>query len=113
MSLPNTTDVNGASCTTFNIVADSSRKDENGKYIPIFYRVTAWRKLGERCSKFLSTKGESILVVGDFSQREYTDDAGQKRNQNQITANTVEFLGGRKQVQEQASPQADTDELPF
>lgn len=111
--MPNTTDVNGASCTTFTIAADTTRKDENGKYIPIFYRVTAWRKLGERCSQYLSTKGEPLLVVGDFSQREYTDDAGQKRSQNQITANNVEFLGGRKQPQEQTTPQAATDDLPF
>lgn len=108
---PTIKDVNGMSCTSFNIASDSMKKDENGTKIPIFYSVSVWGQNGERAAKYLK-KGNPVLIVGDFSQRTYTGNDGKDRFQNQIRASNVEYLGGTKQTQE-AKTEVPEDELPF
>ena len=75
---PALTTVNDAACTTFALASDTRAKDQDGRYIPIFYRVTAWRRLGENVAQYLH-KGDAVTVTGDLSQRSYVDREGQSR----------------------------------
>lgn len=115
---PALTTVNDAACTTFTLASDTRARDQDGKYIPIFYRVTAWRRLGENVAQYLH-KGDAVTVAGDLSQRSYVDREGQNRTSLQITASHVEFPGKRSAAptaQEQAAPalaSQDDDSLPF
>ena len=56
-----------------------------------FFRVTAWRQLGENCQKFL-TKGRKVAVVGSVSVSSYEakDGSGTKFSL-EMTADDVEF----------------------
>ena len=93
-----------------------------------FFRVSAWRQLGENCAKFLA-KGRKVCVVGPVSVRTYQANDGTTRANLEVTAEDVEFLSARNDGEAgaysapaaapAAEPQAagftavETDELPF
>jgi single-strand DNA-binding protein len=60
-----------------------------------WFRVTAWRKLAETVSQYLS-KGRQVLVIGEIEEaRTYTDRDGNTRAALEVTAQTVRFIGQR------------------
>lgn len=85
-----------------------------------FFRITAWRQLGETCAKALS-KGQKVCVTGSVSARAYQGKDGSTHVSLEVTADDVEFLSARTQQQEPAQQaprqepmQVDTgDDLPF
>lgn len=131
---PVMSNVNGAECCTFSVANNTRRKDETGNYIPVFYRVTAWRQQATLCSTYLH-KGDRVQVVGEFNPRNYIDKDGSRRTSLDVTADSnggITFIRLRKT--EQPAPQAnntynataatpnatgfaqvtaDDDELPF
>lgn len=82
--------VHDTPCTSFTLASDTRQRDADGKYIPIFYRVSAWRRMAETTAQYLH-KGDAVTVTGDLSQRTYVDRDGQNRTSLQITASHVEF----------------------
>lgn len=56
-----------------------------------FFRVTAWRQLGENAAKYLA-KGRKVCVVGAVSARAYQTQSGETRVSLEVTAEDVEFL---------------------
>ena len=56
-----------------------------------FFRVTAWRDLGENCAKYLA-KGRKVAVSGPVSVSSYTSDQGKTYVNLEVLANDVEFL---------------------
>ncbi len=95
-----------------------------------FFRVTAWRQLGENCNKFLA-KGRKVCVIGPVSARTYQANDGTTRVSLEVRADDVEFLSPRGETEAMGgyaapaapAPAADvqpagftsveTDELPF
>jgi single-strand DNA-binding protein len=61
----------------------------------VWFRVAAWRELGERCQQYLS-KGRQVLVIGTIDVRAYTDQSSQPQATLELTARDVRFLGGRE-----------------
>jgi single-strand DNA-binding protein len=61
---------------------------------PNFFDVTVWGAQGENCARFLS-KGRPVAIDGRLEWREFTDNAGNKRQAIEIVADGVQFLGGR------------------
>jgi single-strand DNA-binding protein len=61
-----------------------------------WHRIVAWGKTAELCAQYLA-KGRSVYIEGRLQTREWEDKEGQKRRTTEITANTVQFLGGRGQ----------------
>lgn len=59
-----------------------------------FFRVNAWRGLGENCAKFLA-KGRKVAVVGSVSVNTYTGSDGKTRVSMDVHADEVEFLSPR------------------
>jgi single-strand DNA-binding protein len=77
-----------------------------------FYRVTAWRELGENCAKYLA-KGRKVYICGTVDVSTYTGNDGQVHANLEVTANEVEFLtpregqgAGQAPAQGYASPSA-------
>ena len=68
--------------------AQSSQPDAD------FFRVSAWRELGENCAKFLA-KGRKVCVVGPVSVRTYQANDGTTRASLEVMATEVEFLSSR------------------
>ena len=129
----------GTPVTNFSVA--TSRKWTNKDGSPgeetIWFRVAAWRKLGEICNQYLS-KGRQVFVEGRITPdkatggpRVWTGTDGQPRASYEITAFEVKFLGGasggggtfppgstttppQQQQQQDASAAGMTeDEIPF
>ncbi len=93
-----------------------------------FFRVTAWRQLGENCQRYLA-KGRKVFVSGPLTARTYQANDGTTRVSLEVTADDVEFLssrnddpaGGYAPAPAAPAPMAqasgftavETDELPF
>ena len=94
-----------------------------------FFRVSAWRQLGENCQRYL-TKGSKVFVSGPLTARTYQANDGTTRVSLEVTADDVEFLssrnddstaGGYSPAPSAPAPMAqnsgftavETDELPF
>ena len=56
-----------------------------------WYRVTAWRGLGEVCGKFVK-KGMSVMVSGTVSASAFMGQDGQPRASLDLTARDIQFL---------------------
>jgi len=138
------TTTTGLSVCSFTVAVNqrpSKAQRESGQEPPAkFFRVTAWRELGENCAKYLA-KGRKVYVEGTIGASAYTgQEDGKPHASLEMTANEVEFLSSRGDAQDggqsagnvaqapAAAPAAqaataaaapagftevDTDELPF
>lgn len=90
-----------------------------------FFRITAWRQLGENCAKYLA-KGRKVFVSGPVSARVYQANDGSSRVSLEVTADDVEFLTPKQEgaaapaytppapaAQNSGFTAVETDELPF
>ena len=77
----------GHTVCTFTIAVNGRKSDEAST----FFRVTAWRQLGENCNRYL-TKGKKVFVSGPVSVSTYTAKDGTTRASLEVTAEDVEFL---------------------
>ena len=120
----------GIQVCTFTVAVNRRRSNnqDSGQPEADFFRVTAWRQLGENCAKFL-TKGRKVCVIGPVSVNTYTGNDGTTRASMEVTADDVEFLTPRSEAGEPvrspaptaAAPvapagdfvQVDEDDLPF
>ena len=120
----------GVNVCTFTVAVNrrGRRDEQNSQPEADFFRVTAWRQLGENCGKFLA-KGRKVCVIGPVSVHTYTGNDGTTRASLEVTADDVEFLSARNDGEAgaysapaaapAAEPQAagftavETDELPF
>lgn len=102
-------------------VAVNRRNAREGQPDADFFRVSAWRQLGENCGKFLH-KGSKVCVVGSVSVRTYQTNSGETRANLEVTAEDVEFLSGKSETPAAETSPVDaqsgftpveTDELPF
>jgi single-strand DNA-binding protein len=77
-------------------VAVNSRRKEGDQWVdkPNYFDVTVWGAQGENCATYLS-KGRPVAVQGRLDWREWQDRDGNKRQNVEIIADTVQFLGSR------------------
>lgn len=86
----------GISVCDFTVAVNRRKSDESD-----FFRVTAWRQLGENAAKYLA-KGRKVCVVGPVSARSYQTQNGETRVSLEVTAEDVEFLSSRGEQNETA-----------
>lgn len=101
-------------------MAVNRKKAADGAHQVDYFRVTAWRQLGENCYKYLA-KGRKVAVVGPVSVSTFmAKDGSGVRYSLDVTAEDVEFLtpkgndnapGGQSQAQ--YYEQVDDEDLPF
>lgn len=77
-------------------VAVNRRKTANGQQEADFFRVSAWRQLGDNCQRYLA-KGRKVAVVGPVSVSTYQANDGSVRAQLEVTADDVEFLNSKSE----------------
>lgn len=109
----------GVTVCNFDIAVNDKR---GGQDNTLYFRVSAWRQLGENCARYLA-KGRKVFVSGPLSYRTYQAGDGSTRVQLEITADDVEFLSPREEVGPAYYPATtptvsdmtpvETDELPF
>lgn len=120
------TTASGVSVCTFSVAVNRRQNRQNGQQDADFFRVSAWRELGENCAKWL-IKGKKVCVIGPVSVSTYTGQDGKTYANMEVTAQDVEFLSPAGQTENAApaqQPQVDPqsgmqqvamgdDELPF
>ena len=82
---------NGTNVCTMNLAVNRRFADVNGERKADFFRITAWRQLGESCARYLS-KGKKMCVIGELTARLYDAKDGSTRVSLEVTADEVEFL---------------------
>lgn len=77
-----------------------------------FFRINAWRNLGEVCGRCL-TKGKKVAVVGELHPRLYEDKTGKTRLSLDVEADEVEFLSPKDEKLETKpqKPERQTNDL--
>lgn len=103
----------GVSVCDFTVAVNRKRGEGTD-----YFRVTAWRQLGENCQKYLA-QGRKVYVSGALSAKTYQTKSGETKVELGITAEDVEFLSGRDEQKPMAQApstfmQVDAgDEMPF
>lgn len=112
----------GVSVCNFDVAVNERR---GGQDTTSYFRVAAWRQLGEICQKYLA-KGRKVCVTGEVRARAYQGNDGTPRAALEVTAENVHFLSGRADSEAASGSSApsaatqaggftavETDELPF
>lgn len=95
----------GITVCSFTIAVNRRHEDKNGERPADYFRINAWRQLGESCGRFLA-KGRKVAVVGELQARLYDAKDGSARMSLDVQADEVEFLSPRTNS-EAASGQAE------
>lgn len=98
----------GVNVCTFTVAVNRRRSANGNQPEADFFRVSAWRALGENCQRYLA-KGRKVAVTGSVEVRAYTGSDGQPKASLEMTADDVEFLSSRNEQSEtvQSEPPAD------
>ena len=108
---------NGITVASFTIAVDRRFKDANGDKVTDFFRINAWRQLGETCARYLS-KGRKVAVIGELQARTYEAKDGTTRMSLDVQADEVEFLSPKQDAHDEPQDASgftyiSSDEIPF
>jgi len=95
---------NGDAVASFS-VADSQGKDK----ATIWWNCSIFGKRAEALTQYL-TKGQAVTVVGNVTQREYTDKDGAQKKAMEIRVTDVALQGGKRE--EAPAPQRQAPARP-
>ena len=98
---------NGVTVCSFTIAVNRRFAAANGERPTDFFRINAWRQLGETCSRYLS-KGRKVAVDGELQARTNEAKDGTTRMSLDVQADEVEFLSP-KQQEDGAAPARGAD----
>ena len=107
----------GINVCSFTVAVNRRKANEDGSHDADFFRVTAWRQLGENCARFLD-KGRKVYVRGAVALHTFTKNDGTNGASMEVVADDVEFLSPRVSDETPANVPAgfaavESDELPF
>ena len=108
----------GVTVCSFNVAVDRRFKDAKGEKVTDFFRVQAWRGLGETCAKYVK-KSMKVAVIGELQPRLYEAKDGKTRMSLDVVADEVEFMSrvDERPAMKQADPNTFADisskDLPF
>ncbi len=89
----------GVTVCSFTIAVNRRFAQQGGEKTTDFFRINAWRQLGETCARYLA-KGRKVAVVGELQARTYEGNDGQTRMSLDVSADEVEFLTPKQQQEE-------------
>jgi single-strand DNA-binding protein len=109
----------GRPFTSFSVACNRTYNTQEGerREETEWFRVTAWGRLAEVCSQYLS-KGSRVFVEGRLSSRSWEGADGQKRFSLEINANEMQILDTRQRSDSPdthmgAEEAGDLDSIPF
>jgi single-strand DNA-binding protein len=101
----------GTALCDMRVAVNGRRKNSHDEWVdkPNYFDVTVWGARGESCATYLS-KGRPVAIDGRLDWREWEAKDGGKRQAVQIVADTVQFLGAKKEGAEgQEAPEAEAN----
>lgn len=83
----------GQSVASFAVATNRVWQDSSGEQQEAadFHNITAWGKLAELSSQYLS-KGRKVMIVGRLQTRSWEGEDGKKNYRTEVVANEVNFL---------------------
>ncbi len=80
----------------FSIATSERRKDQSGNWgeSTEWHNIVTLGKTAENCSKYLK-KGREVFIEGKLRTRKWQDKEGKDRYTTEVTADVVQFLGGK------------------
>jgi single-strand DNA-binding protein len=90
----------GTSVCELRIACNTRRKDSSsGEWMdkPNYFNVKVWGAQGENAARYLS-KGRPVAIDGRLEWREWETQEGAKRQEIDIIADSVQFLGSRDEA---------------
>jgi len=87
---------NGRAVCNFSVAVSERWRDRNtneNREKTTWYRVAVWGGQAEACNTYLA-KGRQVLVIGNVSTRAYMNNNGEAAASLDLTATSVQFLGG-------------------
>ena len=108
----------GVTVCSFTVAVDRKFKDASGNKTTDFFRVNAWRQLGEMCGRYLD-KGRKVYVRGELQARTYEAKDGTTRMSLDVQADEVEFLSPKQhdepkeEVDASGFESISSDQIPF
>lgn len=112
---------NGITVCSFTIAVNRRFGPQGGERPTDFFRINAWRQLGEGCARHLG-KGRKVAVIGELQARTYEAKDGTTRMSLDVQADEVEFLSPKQQEETSAQKQeadlnnfsdVSADDIPF
>ena len=90
----------GTPVCSLRLAVNTRRKDESGQWTdkPNYFDITVWGQQGENCAQYLS-KGRPVAIDGRLEWREWEAQDGSKRQAVEVVAESVQFLGGRQDLE--------------
>ena len=111
------TTADGTAVCNFTVAVN--KPGRNGHPEADYFRVAAWRQLGERCAQYLA-KGRKVYVEGPMTVRLYQANNGDTKAELNISASQVEFLSPRERGGEAPGTDAESgyqevssEDVPF
>ena len=96
----------GKSVCNFDVAVNRRyEKDDDGKNVVDYFRVSVWGSMAENCAKYLD-KGKKVAVTGECHHRKYRDRDGNVRYSLEIASDQIEFLSPKEKA---ADPQPAPD----
>lgn len=89
----------GSAVANITLATSESYIDKAGTKVDKteWHRLVIWGKMAELCNQYLS-KGSSAYFEGSLQTRSWDDKNGNKRYTTEINAKSVQFLGGKGEV---------------
>jgi single-strand DNA-binding protein len=90
----------GTPVCSLRIASNTRRKNQttgDWEDKPNYFDVTVWGAQGENCARFLA-KGRPVAIDGRLEWREWQDKEGHTRQNVEIVADSVQFLGSRDEA---------------
>lgn len=85
----------GTSVCDLGIAVDERYKSgDEWKSRPNFFQVTVWGRQAETAAEYLE-KGREVAIAGRLRWESWETEDGQKRSKVTVTADSVQFIGGR------------------
>lgn len=87
---------NGRAVCNFSVAVTekwTDRQSNEKRERTTWYRVAVWGPQAESCNTYLA-KGRQVLVMGNVSARGYMNNNGEPAASLDLTATSVQFLGG-------------------
>ena len=100
---------NNTPVTSFTIAVNRTYTNQSGEREADFINVVVWRRQAESVKNYLS-QGSQVAVEGRIQVRNYDDQNGNKRYVTEVIADSVEFIGGRRDNQTPTNPSSNQNE---
>lgn len=96
---------NNSKVAQFSLCTGGKYQTKDGREVDdtAWHNIVAWRNLAETAEKYIR-KGSQVFIIGHLSYREYTDNAGNKKNVTDIVADKIELCGGKQEGQSSSRP---------